>query len=268
MKKIKYLSFITALILVITACETKVVDPAGDRDVAPVPGIVDLNPATFDVYNLETTFVKFTVVLDDSRVSEAKVLVSYKGNKKRVEVAKVSSFPKTLEITAKDVAAKLGLQLDDVKEADVFNFEVQTVVGGDVYFSSAAFNVAVVCAYDVANVSGAYTAVSEDWGLEADVEIVVDPNDDYVLYVHGLAEGDGLVETGPLKLVVDELDFSVKAGKSVLAADTEPWDLPYTGFNYEGSGELNTCNGTYTLAITVGVDQGTWGLKNFVFTKK
>ncbi len=267
MKKFKLFSLIAALILIVTACDTKVVDPAGDRDVAPVPGIVDLNPATFDVYDLDNSFIKFTLVLDDSRVSEAKVLVSYKGDKRRVEIAKVTSFPQDLQIKVKDVAAQLGMQLADVKAADVFNFEVQTIVGGETYFSSAAFNAAVVCGYEIDNVTGSYHAFSDDWGLDDDVTIVADPNNEYILYVHGLASVEGLVEIAPLKLIVNDKNFSVTAEKTVLAADVEPWGLPYTGYFYEGSGELNTCDGTYTMNFTIGVDQGTWGLQAFVFTK-
>lgn len=267
MKKIKFLSLIATLILFITACETDVVDPAGDRGVAPAPGIENLNPATFDVYDLENTYIQFTLVLNDPKVNEAKIVASFKGNQKRVEVASVTSFPSTIKITLKEVATKLGMQLNDVVAADVFNFEVQTLLGGKVYYSNAAFNAAVVCGYDIANVTGSYHALSDDWGFDDDVEIVADPDDDYVLYVHGLAAAEGLDEIAPLKLEVNKLNFSVTAVKTVLAPDVASWGLPYTGFFYEGSGELNTCDGTYTMNFTIGVDQGTWGLQAFVFTK-
>src|SRR5690606_11539002 len=212
MKILNIFCLIAALGLFLTSCETEVVDPAGERGVASVPGIQNLNPATFDVNDLENTFVKFDIVLDDPSVSQAAVLVSYKGDKKRAEVATVSSFPATLTIPLTEVAAKLGLQLSSIEAADVFNFEIQTTQGGKSYFSSAAFNVAVVCGYDSENVTGDYRGISSAWGVDGPITIEADPNDEFILYVTGLATIDGLVEDqGPLKLIVNPLDYSVVA---------------------------------------------------------
>ena len=268
MKIINILSWIAVMGLVFTSCETEVIDPAGERDVTAVPGIQNLNPATFDVNDLESTFVKFDLVLDDPRVDQATILVSYKGDKKRAEVSTVSSFPATLTVPLTEVASKLGLQLSSIEAADVFNFEVKTTAGGKSYFSSAAFNVSVVCGYEVSNVSGSYRAVSGGWGLDGGIEITADPDNEFILYVTGLAAVEGLDEDqGPLKLVVNPLDFTVTAERTVLASSTAPWGVNYTGLAYEGSGLLNTCDGSFNMLFGITVDQGSFGSFEFDFTK-
>ncbi len=264
MKIIKIFSLIVGFALVFSSCETKVDDPAGLRGEAAVPGINDLNPATFDVNDLESTYVQFTLELDDPAVEEAVILVSFEGDKKRAEVTTVNSFPATVKISLTDVVSKLGMELSSVKAADIFNFEVKTVQGGKSYFSSAAFNVAVVCGYDASSVTGSYRALSTDWDLDGGVTITADPDDTYTVYVSGLAVADGEVEDlGPLKMVVDPLNFDVTAGPTALASDF----AGYTNVTYAGSGKLNTCDGKYDMLFTITVDQGSFGSYNFEFIK-
>lgn len=266
MKRYKIFCFLAAVVIFITSCETDVEDPAGDRGIASVPGVQDLNPATFDVNDLENTFIQFTLVLDDPEVSESVILASYKGDRSRTEIARVSEFPATVVIALSDVAAKLGLELNSIEAADVFNFEVQTIQGGRSYFSSAAFNAAVVCGYDPAMVTGSYRGVSASWEVDGGITITADPDDELIVYVSGLAALDGLDEDlGPLKMVINPLDFSVVAERTALASSA----FGYTNIWYEGTGELNTCDGTYTMGFTIGVDQGTFGgaPHTFIFTK-
>jgi hypothetical protein len=265
MKKYKIFGLIFSLVLLFSACETEVVDPAGQRGVASVPGIEEMDPATFDVNDLENTFVQFDLVLDAPGVSEAIILVSYKGDKKRAEITRISSFPTTVKITLSDVVSKLGMQLSAVKAADVFNFEVQTVEGGKTYFSSAAFNVAVVCGYDPLMVTGNYRAVSDAWAVDGPITITADPEDPYTVYVEGLATIDGLEEDlGPLKMVINPKNYDVTAEKTVLAS-LVTWGAPYHDIAYEGPGKLNTCDGTYVMDFYITVAEGSFG-GPFVFT--
>ncbi len=264
MKIIKIFSLIAVFAFIFSSCETKVDDPAGLRGEAAVPGIKNLNPATFDVNDLENTYVQFEIVLNDPGVDEASVLVSYKGDKKRAEVTKISSFPATVKISLVDVVSKLGIQLSDVEAADVFNFEVKTTQGGKSYFSSAAFNVAVVCGYDVDAVTGSYRALSADWDMDGAITITADPDDPYIVYVSGLVTADGEVEDlGPLKMVINPLNFAVTAGPTVLASKFSGYD----NVTYAGSGSLNTCDGKFDMLFTISVAQGSFGANNFEFIK-
>lgn len=268
MKKFKIIGLIAALVLTFSSCETEVVDPAGLRDVGVVPKITNLNPAVYDSNDLENTFVQFTIEVDDPKVNEVIVVASFNGDKKRTEIIKVSSFPTTVKLVLSEVASKLGIPIASVKAADVFNIELINVQSGTSYFSNAAFNAAVVCGYDPAMVTGSYHAVSDGWGLDGDVTITVDPVNEFIIYVTGLAAVEGLNEDkGPLKMIVNELDFSVIAEKSVLASDVVPWGLTYTNYYYQGFGVLNTCDGTYNMTFTIGIDQGSWGAYDFVLTK-
>lgn len=264
MKRFKIFGLITALILVVSSCETEVTDPAGLRGEGVFPTITGLNPAVYDSNDLENTFVQFTVDVDDSRVSEVVVLASLNGDKKREEIARVSSFPGTVKLPLSEVASKLGMQLSSVKLGDIFNIELQTIQGGKTYFSNAAFNAAVVCAYNPELVTGSYRAVSEGWAVDGNVEITADPDNEFVLYVTGLAALDGLTEDqGPLRMEVNELNYDVVAVKTVLASSA----FGYTNIAYAGSGKLNTCDGTFEMLFTITVDQGSFGAYDFVLTK-
>lgn len=267
MKTFKIFGLFAALVLTFASCETEVEDPAGQRGLGVVPSVTDVNPAVFDSNDLQNTYVQFNIDLS-SPATEAIVYVSFNGDKSRVEMGRYSTFPATVQVLLTDAAAGLGMTVDQVELGDVFTFEIAAVVDGKIYFSNAAFNAPLVCAYNPDLVTGSYHAVSDDWGLDGDVTITVDPEDDFKLYVTGLAAIEGLNEDqGPLVMEVNPLNFEVTALKSVLASDVAPWGLPYTGYFYEGFGVLNTCDGTYTMTFTIGVDQGTWGAFNFTFTK-
>lgn len=253
------------MMLLFSSCETEVIDPAGPRDEAVVPGIKNLDPATYDVNDLENTFIQFDLTMPGSGVDEAVLLVSSSTGKERKEVTSVSSFPANIKVPLAEVVAILGMNLDEIEPADMFSFEVKTIGGGKSYFSSAAFKVAVVCGYEVANVTGAYTAYSApaDWDMEGNVTLEADPDDEYTVYIHGYATAEGLDETNPIVMKIDPLDFSVEVLSSTIADNA----FGYTGYTYAGSGMLNTCDGKYELMMSVNVDQGSFGSFPFVFTK-
>lgn len=265
MKTTKILTFLVAMVFAFTSCETEVEDPAGARGVGFVPSITNLNPAVFDVNDPSNTFIQFDLDADANVVSEVKLIVSYNGDMKRVEVKSVNTFPQNVKIFMHEAVTALGMSLDDVGAGDNFTIEALTIQGDKTYRSSASFNAAVVCAYDPDNVTGTYRAVSADWAVDGTVTLTVDPQDEYIIYVAGLAGLDGLTEDqGPLKMVVNPLDFSVTAERTVLASIA----FSYTNIAYEGSGLLNTCNGTYEMLYTITVDQGSFGAYAFTLTKQ
>lgn len=253
------------MVMVFSSCETEVEDPSGERGVGFVPAITNLNPAVFDVNDPSNTFVQFDLNVDPNIVSEVKFLVSFNDTLQRKELVSFQTFPQNVKIYMHEAATALGISLDDVVAGDAFTIEAITVQGGKTYRSNAVINAAVVCAYNPDNVTGSYRAVSADWAVDGTVTLTVDPDDPYIIYVSGLAELDGLTEDqGPLKMVVNALDFSVKAEKTALASVA--WD--YTNLSYEGSGSLNTCNGTYEMLFAITVDQGSFGSFPFTLTKQ
>lgn len=265
MKKYKILAFLAAMVLTFSACETEVDDPAGLRNEGVVPAITNLKPAVFDINDPENTFIKFDLDATTG-VSEVIFVASYKGDMRRVTLLNFTTFPvKDIKIYMRDVASTLGIKLSDVNPGDVFTLEALTIQGDKTYRSSAVIDAPAVCLYDPEMVTGAYQAVSADWGVDGPVTITVDPTDQYIVYVAGLAELDGLTEDkGPLKMVVDPLTFNVTAVKTVLASIA----FSYTNIAYEGSGILNTCDGTYDMNFTITVDQGSFGLNAFKLIKK
>src|SRR5690606_38991523 len=199
--------------------------------------------------DLENTFIQFDLTIPGSGVDEAILVVSFGDQNQRAQVLSVTSFPANITVPLTEVVDILGMNLEDIEPADVFTFEVKTIQGGKSYFSSAAFKVAVVCGYDPANVTGAYTAYSAptQWDMEGNVTLEVDPDDEYTIYIHGFATAEGLEETGPIVMHINPLDFSVQVPSSTIAAEA----FGYTGYTYAGSGSLNTCNGKYDLMMAV-----------------
>jgi hypothetical protein len=263
MKTYKIFGFIAAIVLTFASCETQVDDPAGPRGTAVVPSVTNLNPAVYDSNELETTYVQFTLGLD-APATEAIVVVSINGDKSRATVGTYTSFPATVKVLLSDVVIKLGMTLEDVELGDIFNFEIGAVIGGKTYYSNAAFNAPVVCAYNPELVTGSYRAVSAGWEVDGNVTITVDPEDDYIVYVAGLVLLDGAVEDqGPLKMIINPLNFQVTAVKTVLGSSF----YGYTNVAYAGSGLLNTCTGTYNMLFSITVDQGSFGSYDFVLTK-
>jgi hypothetical protein len=237
------------------------------RGVAVNPSITNLNPAVFDSNDLQNTFVEFSLdVTDKTLLTNAIVKVSLNGQLQRADFSTITTFPSTVKITMKDAAAKLNMALNTIKLGDILNVEIWTTTNGKVYQTSAVFNAGVVCPYYRDQIIGSYHSVSAAWASEGDITITADATDKYTVYVAGLEAMEGLNENkGPLKMVINPLDYSIKAVKTVLATDA--WG--YHNLAYEGTGTLNTCDGTYNMSFNITVDEGTLASnQGFIFTKK
>jgi hypothetical protein len=263
MKTYKILAFLVAIVVTFSACETDVVDPAGSRNEGVVPAITNVNPAFFDVNDPANTFVKFDLDAT-SAVSEVTIVASYNGDMSRTVLKNITSFPaKDIVIYLHEVATTLGVHLDSINPGDLFTLEALTIQGSKTYRSSAVILASAVCAYDPDLVSGAYKAVSADWAVDGPITITVDPENEYIIYVAGLAALDGAVEDlGPLKMIVNSKTFAVTAEKTVLASVF----FDYTNMAYDGFGVLNTCDGTYEMSFNISIDQGTFSGGPFAFT--
>lgn len=79
-----------------------------------------------------------------------------------------------------------------------------------------------------------------------------------------MVELDGEVEDlGPLKMTIDPITFAVKAEKTALGSD---FDV-YHNVSYQGTGIFGTCDGKYTMSFTITVDEVSFGLYSFTFTR-
>ncbi|MCU0462907.1 MAG: hypothetical protein MUF36_12995 [Bacteroidales bacterium] len=263
MKKIKILGFIVILMMYSISCE-ELPDPAGERGVAVVPGIINLNPGVFDVNDLQNAYVQFTVILPAGvTVPNATLIGSYNNNHADVTIKELSTFPAVVNITSVDAAQKLGIALADIERGDVFDFELLITTDGRTTRSTPLV-IPVACVYTTAMSTGSFHSVSEDWNSEGDITITADPGDPYKLYVTGLEEMEGLVEDlGPLVMYVDPVTYAVNVPRKAIASDA--WGLH--NIAYEGSGTFSTCDGIYTMSFEISVDEGSWGANGFIFTK-
>jgi hypothetical protein len=255
-------------------------------------GLINLNdPAAF---NLKGTID----VLFQPEFDKLTLMVAHKGDyaNAKVLVDNITSTPHQFTVSLNNLISAIP-QLNsvaDIQIGDYFTFYVNVTKGGKEYpvykivgdrairtiapglitalrnVENAAaitdLRIDVPCAFDPLLVVGNYRAVSSAWDVDGPVTITADPNDPFIVYVAGLAALDGLNENlGPLKMVIDPNSYNVAAVKTALASNA--WG--YSNFSYQGSGKLNTCNGTYSMSFSITVDQGTFANNQaFTFTKQ
>lgn len=263
MKNKKTLGLIITLILIFISCE-QLPDPAGERGVAVVPGISDLNPGVFDINDLENAFVHFTIAIPEgTSVTSATLIGSYNNNHADVEITELTSFPADVTITSEDAAQKLGIALADIQRGDVFDFELLITANGRTTRSTPLV-VPAACVYTTSMSTGSYHANGGDWGSDGDITITADLVDPYKLYVVGLEEIEGLVEDlGPLVMYVNPVTYAVTVPRKAIASDA--WGMH--NIAYEGNGTFSTCEGTFTMNFTISVDEGAWPAYLFLLTR-
>lgn len=264
MRKIKILGSIITLIIILSGCE-KAKDPAGLRDVAVVPLISDVNPGIFDSNDLENSYVEFRASLPAGKQADKITIIgSYQNNSEGIMIKELTTFPATVRITSSEVAQKLGIAINTIKNDDLFTFELLTQANGMTTRSSAVLLVPVACAFTKSLTVGSYHAVS-DWPSDNDVTITADPEDPYTLYVTDLAVLDGIVEDlGPFVIHINPATFEVTTEEKLLATDY----FGYGGVTFSGSGTYNSCTGSYVLNIDISVGSfGSQGIYKFDITR-
>lgn len=296
---LRYISIIAAVLFISYSCEFDENGPMpNDMQEGCFP-YIEMNVAESSPFiNLSTPgdyILKGTVdVLFDSPYDKITLVVAYNGNYDKPYVIQdnITELPVELQVTCNDLVNAIAelTSLDDIAEGDVYHvYAIPTIdgteyppyqkLGGKAYATYSASimqNLQAIKGIGIADVAinvpcefvpdmavGSYTSVSADWGAAGPITIIADPNDPMIVYVSGLEEMEGLVEdVGPLKMVINP-DYSVTGGKSVLASDA--WG--YHNIAYEGGGTYNTCDGSYTLAFAITVDEGSFGTYHFEFTR-
>jgi hypothetical protein len=261
---------ITGLIFILMSgtfsCE-KLKDPAGERNVAGVPAITDLNPGIFDSKDLVNSFVEFKLNLQSGFTAEKVVIIaSYNNSNEWTDITEITNFPATVRLVSGNVIQQLGLAQGDIANGDVFTFQVEFTENGKNYFTNSVINVPVACAFDPALTKGSYHSVSAEWVTDGNVTITASPTDPYTIYVAGLETIDGNVEDlGPLVMHINPITYAVTAVKTTLVS-TVSWG-PYHNLAYAGTGVYNSCNGTYEMNFEITVTEGLFGTFGFTMTK-
>lgn len=261
--KIRVLIF--TLLALASGCD-ELPDPAGERGVAVVPAITDLDPGVFDSKDLENSYVEFIVRAPEGSAPEkVTVVASYLDNFERVTITDAQTFPATIRIEAKDVLEKLELQTNDIENGDIFTIELLTQAKGKTTRSVAVLSVPVACGYDVNLATGSYHCVSPDWGSDGTITLTADEDDPYTIYVSGLEEIEGLVEDlGPLMMHIDPATYNVTAPLKGIASEA----FGYGSISYEGTGVYSSCDGNYTMYFEIILaDLGSVGQYSFTFTR-
>jgi hypothetical protein len=265
MRKIKISGLIITLILIFLGCE-KAKDPAGQRNIAVIPVISDVDPGIFDSKDLKNSYVEFKLDMGSGKQAQ-KVVVegSYNNNYERVKLAEITDFPASIKVISGDIIQKLGIAEADIINGDVFSLEMVTTANGVTTRSTAILRVVVSCAYQNSLATGSYHSVSSDWNSEGDITITADPVDPYKVYVSGLEEMEGLVEDGgPLVMFIDPATYNVSVPAKNISSDA--WG--YGSIKYAGDGVYNSCDGSYVMHFEISLDAlGSQGINTFTFTR-
>lgn len=267
MKQINILAFFFALTLILGGCEDTNENLVGSRGMSVMPEISAINPAFF-TSDIANSYIAFTVALPEGEtVDAAEIQVMYKG--KTSVLKPIKSFPANITVPASEVVKSLGISENDVAIGDSFTIYVVTTTNGVTSRSPAALVVNVTCEFDTNLTTGSYHVVSSDWQVEGDVTVTADQANPFKLNIIGLQEMEGLVNNGNnLVLTIDPFSFKMSGSKTILAADLLPWKLSYTNYYYDPIGGLyNSCDGSFTMQVKIGIDQGSYGTFNFKFTR-
>ncbi len=264
MKKIKSIQLVVILMITIFGCK-KLSDPAGQRGVAIVPAISNVQPGIFDSKDLVNSYVQFTISLPSgTQVDAAFVEASYNSDSERKKVADITTFPSTVKLISGAVINSLGINPANVQNGDVFTIEVLTTLNGVTTRSNAIISVSVACAFDKTQAVGSYHSVSTDWGTNGNITLTGDLSDPYTIYVVGLEALEGVVEDkGPLVMHIDPNTYAVTAPKKVIGSNA----FGYHNIAYSGTGTYNSCDGSYAMVFEITVDEGSFGLNKFTFTR-
>jgi hypothetical protein len=265
MQNIKKTSLIVILIMIISGCD-KLPDPAGRRGIAVVPALTDVNPGIFDSKDLENSYIEFKITIPEgTMVEKISVVGSYQDNYERIVLKEVTTFPATVKILSSDIAQKLGIQLNTIKNGDVFTVELLTLANGITTRSIASLFVPVACAYRSDLAAGSYHSLSPDWNSEGNITLTADASDPYKIYVRGLEEIEGLVEDlGPLVMYINPGTFNVTVPNEAVASDA--WG--YGAISYSGNGVYSSCEGSYIMNFDISLGAyGSQGTYKFTFTR-
>ena len=289
----KYFLILVGLtVFLFSSCEDEDAIKLPEITKGAIPYFAKVEPSdqNIDVLNKGLFLTKYSIQFGEEEgndlVQSATLVASYNGGTPTEFPGKISSFPTEFEISTDDILNSFGITLDDINKGDQMIFGVNLLMkDGQVLpaFSATGnfgysptlraternniyFTVNVVCAYDPAFVTGSYNAKDDRWDIDADITIDIDPNDPYRVWVTGLAAANGLTgDKEPLEMIIDPNTFEVSVKKQAIASDVPP--TTYKDFSYEGTGMLNTCNGTYQMNFKISVNVGSYGDFIYTFTK-
>lgn len=269
-----YYSSIAAILLLLGlfwACEDSNESLVKQRGANVVPNVEFTTPPVFTT-ELSTTFVEFTVSLNEGDAVDAASIEVLFNNENPTIVQEVSSFPATVRLDAKDVISKLGLDINNIQTSDVFSFFVLTTKNGVTTRSIASANIKIVCPFSPALSQGSYNAVSESWGVEGNVTLTADPDDKYKIFVEGLGDLDGVAGVDKVFFLIDPESYAItNRDKFIMSSDLEAdWGAKYKGwtnYTYElVSGSYNSCDGTFSAVFQIYCSKGSYGNFTFNFT--
>ena len=157
MKIHKIIRLIVVFGLFFGACDDTNDNLVVQRGVAVSPIIESITSSFFELSDLDNAFVEFKVTAEfPTEVSKIFVKVGYNDN--TAILPPYTSIPVTVKLTVSEVAAVLGVNINDLELGDVFSFQLLVEnVDGITTYSNVVLNATVACA---SSLDGAYTCVA------------------------------------------------------------------------------------------------------------
>ena len=268
MKKIIF-TIVAMVCIGIVGCQDSNEDLVQERGTFIVPTMSDPAPAYF-TDNLEESFVQFDLSLP-AGASVDKVSIEVVSASKKAILKDVTLPITGLKVTASEVISALGIAANDYKRGDIFTLYVLTTKNGVTTRSPAAFNIPVVCYFEPSMLVGNFYYVSSDWDEEGSITIEADPDDPLKVYIHGMAESQGLTGNGNgIELNINPNNFNVTGPQSIIADNLADWGMAnYLNHYYTPvSGNYSACDDKYTITFLIGVSAGNWGNNVFILTRE
>ena len=158
-----YLLVFVGIILIQTGCsdDAPVGDYFADEQYNPKGTVISAGNVVngfFDLTNIATSFIEFDVDQAGEGATGANILASYEGGGFS-QVASVSGFPSTVNISAEDLISSLGLDVNNIEAGDNVLFVFDATGGGSNYRSNRTLNIPFSCS---SNLGGTFPYVSSN----------------------------------------------------------------------------------------------------------
>jgi hypothetical protein len=256
---------------------------------------IDIITPVYDVTNLANSSFEATLtapsnnidtyVLNASRLSEGT-------ESDMVEVKKITSFPKTydLSLSATELATALGIDLADFLPGDQINFEAyvigddgdtatwdnldQDLGTGPGQKQAFMFTSYISCPFDADESAGTYRVTVDDMGayydnLDYDLVVEAGPGENQITLIN-IFDHPNPDNPGQTYDVVIDVDPS----SGVATVDKQPawhsgnFGMPYGVASVKGGGFVFSCTGTIVLMMEHTVSAGSFGSAQFVAVKQ
>lgn len=243
---------------------------------------MDVESAVLNVTDLTGSKFAATVYAPSENVSNYDIKVSWVsgGNTSdTVDLKSYNAFPASVEINASELAAALGVTMDDFLPGDAFNVvcTVTSTDGKEVTIEQLdedaagnpgqrqAFNYTtyISCPFNASDAAGTYEATVDDFGTFADngqFEVIAGPGENQITCKDWFGHSVPGAPDATYDVIIDvDPNSGIATVSKQDAWHCDTWGCPYGTGRVDGGGFVFSCSGTISLVLEHTVDLGSFG---------